>query len=149
NGTESWVASTRAIAANLRTNAQKAKAKAANQGAKNKAGAVAKAKAKANANAAGEPLADNGVLLTLSDVNENSVVNIKTARGDFNFKLSDIPYGGYIERLNGGVEIERIAAARQLTSDRATDHDYPSAAAGSDGTGYVAYTSFTPGIDRD
>src|SRR5262249_21749071 len=39
NGTESWVASTRAIAANLRTNAQKAKAKAANQGAKNKAGA--------------------------------------------------------------------------------------------------------------
>src|SRR5262249_34466655 len=58
-------------------------------------------------------------------------------------------HGSYIEKLNGGVEIERIAAARQLTSDRATDHDYPSAAAANDGTVYLAYTSFTPGIDRD
>src|SRR5262249_12339407 len=41
------------------------------------------------------------------------------------------------------------AAARQVTSDRITDHDYPAAAAAKDGTVYVAYISFTPGLDRN
>ena len=99
--------------------------------------------------ATGSNLADNGVLFTLTDVTEDSVVTIKTAQGEFNFKLSDIPYGKYIEKLDGGVEIERTAAARQVSSDRKTDHDYPAAAAAKDGTAYVTYTSFTPGIDRD
>lgn len=152
-GTTGWVASTREISPALRTNAQKAKAKAANQPAKGKgkAGAAAKAKAKAaaNLNDAGLPLADNGILLTLADVTEDSVVSVKTQQGDFNFKLSEIPYGKYVERLNGGVEIERTAAVHQVTNDRKTDHDYPAAAIAKDGTAYITYQSFTPGIDRD
>src|SRR5262245_11753459 len=135
NGTEGWSAATRPIAAALRTNAQKAKAKAANpqaNGKGKKAGAAAKAKAKANQNLndAGVPLADNGVLLSLADVTEDSVVSVKTAQGEFNVKLSEIPYGRYVERLDGGVEIERVAAWRQISNEGKTDDDYPSAAVG-------------------
>ncbi|HEY2411097.1 MAG TPA: hypothetical protein VGI40_02585 [Pirellulaceae bacterium] len=156
NGTEGWVASTRPAADN-RTGAQKAaaKAKAAEQKgtdgqpkAKGKKGGAA-AKAKAKAGATGGNLADNGVLISLTDVTEDSVVSIKTEQGEFNFKLSDIPYGKYIEKLEGGVEIERTGASRQVTSDRKTDHDYPAAAVAKDGTAYITYQCFTPGIDRD
>ncbi|HEX5103875.1 MAG TPA: hypothetical protein VFV87_08705, partial [Pirellulaceae bacterium] len=88
-GTEGWSASTRGAAATGRTNAQKGKAKA-----KAGAGAAAKAKAKAKAKAgAAATMADNGVLLTLADVTEASVVNVKTEEGDFQFKISEIPYG--------------------------------------------------------
>jgi hypothetical protein len=154
SGTTGWQAATRG-AVDTRTNAQKAKAKAAanpdangNQKAKGKGkGAAAKAKAKAGANIAG--LADNGVLLTLTDVTESSLVTVKTAQGNFEFKLSDIPYGKYIEKLDGAVEVERIAAARPLTADAKTDDDYPSAAVAADGTAYVAYTNYTPGLDRN
>jgi len=155
NGTEGWVASTRPVAVQLNA-AQKAKVRAAQQEAKanpdgnakgKKGGAAAKAKAKAGV--AGGNLADNGVLLTLTDVTEDSLVSIKTEQGEFSFKLSEVPYGKFIEKLEGGVEIERTAAARQVTSDRVTDHDYPSAAAAKDGTVYVAYVSFTPGLDRN
>jgi hypothetical protein len=136
NGTEGWKASTRAAAVTGRTNAQKAKAKA-----------KAKAK-KAKAKAAGGALADNGVILSLADVEENSVVTLKTGQGEFSFTLSEIPYGKFIERLAGAVEIERVAASRQITADTRTDDDYPSAAIAPDGTAYVAYGSFTPGISR-
>jgi hypothetical protein len=141
NGTEGWTASTRAAAATGRTNAQKGKAKA---------GAAAKAKAKAKAKAAdgSVALADNGVLLTLADVTEDSVVTVKTEQGEFSFKLAEVPYGKYLEQLQGAVEIERIGASRELTADPKTDDDYPSIAAAPDGTAYLAYSSFTPGLDR-
>src|SRR5262245_34850913 len=79
--------------------------------------------AKAKALAQGEALADNGVLLTLSDVTEDSVVVVKSDQGEFSFKLSEIPYGALAERLSGAVEIERIAATRPLTREAASDDD--------------------------
>jgi hypothetical protein len=143
SGTEGWTASTRSAVVVGRTNAKaKAKAKA---DAPNKA----KGKGQAKAKAAAGTLADNGVLVTLSGVTEESVVSVKTPQGDFQFTLSEIPYGKYVERLDGAVEIERVAATQPLTADRTTDDDYPSAAVAADGTIVVAYTSFTPGIDRD
>lgn len=152
NGTAGWTASTRA-AGDFRTNAQKAKAKAAQQktgtatAKGKKGGAAAKAKAKAGAGMSG--MADNGVLVTLTDVTEASSVTLKTDQGEITFKLSDIPYGTYITKLEGAVEVERTAAARQISSDRKTDDDYPSAATAKDGTVYLAYTSYTPGIPRE
>src|SRR5206468_6535611 len=68
---------------------------------------------------------------------------------EFSFTLSEIPYGKYIERMDGGVQIERVAASRQVSNDSKTDHDYPAAAVAKDGTVYVTYQSFTPGIDRN
>src|SRR4029453_8544232 len=99
NGTEGWTASTRPIGMALRTNAQKkAKANANQQANKNgtgkaKDGPVAKGKTKTNLNKDGVPLADNGVLLTLAEVTEDSIVSVKTQQGEFSFKLSEIPYG--------------------------------------------------------
>ncbi|HZN37012.1 MAG TPA: hypothetical protein VFB80_24445 [Pirellulaceae bacterium] len=150
NGTEGWTASTRPAAV-ARTNAQKAKAKAKQAANKaktpeQKAKAAANQKAKA---AAGAALADNGVLLTLANVDETSVVSVKTAQGDFTITLAEIPYGKVVEKLDGAVEVERIAAARQVSTDRKTDDDYPSAAAAPDGTVYVVCASYTPGIDRN
>jgi len=173
NGVAGWSASTRAAAAAKTNAAANAKAKqkalenqsktpeekataakaaankAANKAAKTpeqKAKQAAKQKAKAEA---GANLADNGVLLTLTDVSENSLVTVKSSQGEITFTLAEIPYGKVVEKLNGAVEIERIAAARQISADRKTDDDYPSAAAAKDGTVYVAYASYTPGIDRD
>jgi hypothetical protein len=93
-------------------------------------------------------MADNGVLLLLSDVTEDSVVKVKTTRGEFGFKLAEIRYGRFIEKLAGAVDIERVAASRPLTTAR-TDDDFPAVAVAEDGTAYVAWVSFTPGLDRD
>ena len=45
-------------------------------------------------------MADNGVILLLTEVSENSVVKVKTEQGDFDFKLADITYGKFVEKLN-------------------------------------------------
>ncbi len=95
-----------------------------------------------------QTMADNGVLLLLSEVTENSLVKVQTARGNFEFRLAEISYGKFIERLGGAVDIERVAASRALTSGR-TDDDFPALAVARDGTAYVAWISFTPGLDRD
>jgi hypothetical protein len=94
------------------------------------------------------PIADNGVLLSLTGVTEDSVVKVKTVQGDFSFKVAEAPYGKILDELNEAVEVERTASAVPLT-DSKTDDDYPSAAVAADGTVFTAYTSFTPGLDRD
>src|SRR4051812_16422060 len=78
-------------------------------------------------------MADNGVILLLTGVNEASVIKFKSAQGDFDFKLSDISYGRFIEKLDGAADVERVAASRPLTSER-TDDDYPALALAMDGT---------------
>src|SRR5215471_7441663 len=93
-------------------------------------------------------MADNGIILLLTGVGESSVVKFKSAQGNFDFKLSDITYGKFIEKLNGGADVERVAASRPLTTER-TDDDYPTLAVAADGTAYAAWVSFTPGLDRD
>jgi hypothetical protein len=93
-------------------------------------------------------MADNGVYLVLTGVTDSSLVKVETRQGNFEFRLAEIPYGQVIERLNGGVDIERVAASRQLTSQR-DDDDFPALAVARDGTTAVAWISFTPGIDRD
>ena len=126
-GTTGWQASTRSLTVRRTNNPKKAAAKGRG----------------GNAN-----MADNGVILLLSDVAENSVVKIKSAQGNFEFKLSEIAYGKFVEKLDGAVDVERVAATRPLTEGR-TDDDYPALAVAPDGTAYSAWVSFTPGLDRD
>lgn len=133
DGTTGWKAETRPLTVR-RSNAQKQKA--------------AGGKKKGKAAAAGGPMADNGVVLHLVDVTENSVVSITTPQGRFSFQLAEVPYGKILEKLDGNVDIERTAATRALTTAR-TDDDFPAVAVAPDGTSYVAHVSFTPGLDRD
>ena len=125
-GTTGWKASTRPLSVRRSNNAAKT--------ARGRGG---------NGN-----MADNGVILLLAGVDESSVVKVKTLQGDFDFKLADSSYGKFIEKLNGAVDIERVAASRPLTTGR-TDDDYPALAVAADGTAFAAWISFTPGLDRD
>ena len=81
-------------------------------------------------------MADNGVILLLTDVTDASVVKVKSAQGDFEFKLAEIGYGKFIERLKGAVDVERVAASRPLSSQR-TDDDYPTLTVAPNGTAYT------------
>jgi len=138
DGTTGWTASTRPLtvrAGGRTNNAQKQGKQAAKQGKKGK-------------QAGGGILGDNGVFLQLADVTDASVISVKTAAGDFIVPLSEIPYGKFTERLDGAVEVERVAATKPLTALN-TDDDFPAIATGSDGTVYVAYISYEPGIDRE
>ena len=110
--------------------------------------AKGKAKAKAAERTNGAPPSDNGVMISLADVNDRSMVSIKTSQGNFDFSLSELTYGSVLEKLDGAVEVERTGSAEQL-SQRRTDDDYPSIAVASDGTMYVAYVSYTPANNRD
>jgi len=124
-----WKASTRPLTVR-RSNAQK---KGAKTGKKK---------------TSGEPIADNGVILRLTGVAQDSVVTLKLPKGEVSFSLSEVSYQKSITRFDGAVEIERVAATARLSETRADD-DYPSMAVSADGTVYTAYTSFTPGLDRD
>lgn len=94
------------------------------------------------------PMQDNGVLIRLADVDESAEVRVSTRQGDFAFKLGDVPYGRRAELLSGRVIAQRTASGAKLTSDR-TDDDFPAIAIGANKDLFVAYQSFTPGIDRD
>ncbi len=125
-GTSGWRASTRQLTVRRSNNPKKA--------GKGRGG---------NAN-----MADNGVLLVLTGVNDASVVKVDSAQGKFEFKLSEVAYGKFVERLDGAVDVERVAASRPLSSTR-TDDDYPALSVAPDGTAFAAWISFTPGLDRD
>ena len=125
-GTTGWKASTRPLSVRRSNNAAKT--------AKGRGG---------NGN-----MADNGVILLLTEVNESSVVKVKTLQGSFDFKLADITYGKFVEKLNGAVDVERVAASRPLSTGR-MDDDYPALTVAADGTAFAAWISYTPGLDRN
>ena len=54
----------------------------------------------------------------------------------------------FVERLEGAVDIERVAATRPLASS-GSDDDYPALAVAPEGTAFATWISYTPGIDRD
>lgn len=130
DGTTGWKARTRPMVLDRRTNNPlKAKQQPAPAGT-------------------GVAMGDNGVVLTFTGVTEESQVTIKTPQGDVVFKLAEVPLGKTVEQLKGAVELQRTAATFPMTSEGGDD-DYPSAATGPDGAAWVAYTRYTPGIDRN
>ncbi|MBI5684083.1 MAG: hypothetical protein HZC54_03290 [Verrucomicrobia bacterium] len=92
------------------------------------------------------PIGDNGVIITLVDVMPSSEIVITTKPGEAKFKLSDLPFGKRLLRLEGNLEIERAPVAAAVAETPA-DEDYPAAVADRDGNVYVAYVAFTRGKD--
>ena len=87
-------------------------------------------------------MVDNGVILILRDVNESSLVSIRSKQGDFSFRLSEIPHGKVIERLRGAADVERIPATWPLAAKRDAEV-FPAMAIGKDGTTAAAWVAFT------
>src|SRR5579864_8227415 len=61
------------------------------------------------------PIVANGVILKLSDA-PDAEVSIRTAQGNFTFRLRDIPYGKSLKLLSGRVMVDRVPGAIQLTN---------------------------------
>ena len=66
---------------------------------------------------------------------------MKTAQGDFAFRLSQIPFGQTLSLLNGTVSVDRIPASTQITSSP-EEQDYPAAINGKNGDTWLAYVEF-------
>lgn len=95
------------------------------------------------------PIFENGVFVKLKDVTPDSVVELTTAPGKVSFKLSDLKHGEVLPLMEGRVAVQETAfTLRQMSKER-TDDDFPALAMAADGTGFLVYQSFTPGIDRD
>ncbi|MBM4080240.1 MAG: hypothetical protein FJ278_11120, partial [Planctomycetes bacterium] len=92
------------------------------------------------------PIGDNGVVITLADTQPSSDIEIAAKPGTVAFKLSEIPYGQRLQRLEGNLEIERAPAVMPIAQTDA-DEDCPSAVVGKDGTLYVAHVAFMRGQD--
>jgi hypothetical protein len=93
------------------------------------------------ANNPSRPIVANGVVAILSGPSENATVRVTTAQGNFDFKLSEIPYGTTASKLNGKVLVERVPAASRLTQTP-DEEDFPSAAVAKDGSVWLAYSVF-------
>ncbi len=87
------------------------------------------------------PIVPNGVVAQLSGTAEDSEIQVKTAQGDFEFRLSQIPFGSALNLLNGAVTVDRIPAFTQITSSP-EEQDYPAAIRGKDNDMWLAYVEF-------
>src|SRR5262249_34433682 len=92
------------------------------------------------------PVNDNGIIVTLSEVQNDSEIVFDAKPGKHTFKLSDVPFGKRISALGGNLLIERSPAAGDV-ADSIDDEDYPVSTRGKDGTIYLAYLAFTRGKD--
>ena len=87
------------------------------------------------------PFVATGVVVTLEGETAGTALNVHTAQGNFTVRLSDIPYGTVKSFLDGKVEADRVPPAARLTKN-ADEQDYPAAAAGKDGSVWLAYMEF-------
>ncbi|MEZ5351491.1 MAG: DUF3604 domain-containing protein [Bryobacteraceae bacterium] len=93
----------------------------------------------ANANRA--PMVGNGVVAQLTGVSNQTVLEVRTAQGDFTVRLGDIPYGKPAMAMDGRVYVDRIPATEAiLESDQ--EQDYPAAATSSTGEVWLAWLEF-------
>ncbi|MDQ6676251.1 MAG: hypothetical protein M3Z09_03040 [Acidobacteriota bacterium] len=90
----------------------------------------------------------NGVIAKLSQAAENTVLSVTTAQGNFEIRLSEIPYGTGVAKLDGKAFADRIPPTARIT-ESPEEEDFPSAAADKDGGIWMAYVSFRHNPDHD
>jgi hypothetical protein len=102
----------------------------------------------AAATAAAQVVVPNGVVVQLDGESENTELEVRTPRGNFTFRLSEIPYGTQKPLLNGAALVERVPAWTRITNTQ-DEQDYPAVAAGKSGEVWVAYLEFRHHPDKD
>ncbi|MBL8174501.1 MAG: hypothetical protein JNK48_07525 [Bryobacterales bacterium] len=83
----------------------------------------------------------NGVMVWLDQEAENATLDVETAQGNFSLRLAEVPYGSAKMFLEGRAMVDRIPGYERVTSDT-EEQDYPAAAAGKDGSVWIAYLEF-------
>ncbi|HTU22994.1 MAG TPA: hypothetical protein VMG10_33465, partial [Gemmataceae bacterium] len=94
--------------------------------------------------AAMEGIATVGIVLHLSDIQDDASLSISTAREGAEkaeVKLKDVLAGHAQELWGGKARVRLVTTASPLTSGK-TEDDFPAAAYGPDGTLWVAYISY-------
>lgn len=84
------------------------------------------------------PLAPNGIIIWLSGENPNTDVKVKTARGDFSFRLNEAAFGRFKYELGGRASVDLIPPNWQLTNS-SEEHDYPATATAPNGDIWLVY----------
>jgi hypothetical protein len=99
-------------------------------------------------NQVGQPFVANGVIIYLDDADENTLIDVNTAQGNFSIRLADIPYGKMANTLNNRVMVDRIPALTQLTNST-EEQDYPAAVTDKSGNVWLAYMEFKHNKDHN
>ena len=94
------------------------------------------------------PVGPNGIILWFTGEDESSQISVKTAKGSFSFRLSDVPYGKFHYALDGNAAVDRIPPSWRLT-DSPDEQDYPAAAVAPNGDIWLAYVEFRHRPDHD
>jgi hypothetical protein len=90
----------------------------------------------------------NGVIAHLSAGRPDAAVKVTTAQGNFEFSLSEVPYGAIVKRLNGRAYVDRVPPPTRIT-ETPDEEDFPSAAPAKDGSVWMAYSIFRHHPDHD
>ncbi len=99
----------------------------------------------------GTPILDvvaNGVIVHLPQASNDTVLRFKTAQGNFEVRLGEIPYGSSVLKLNGRVFADRVPAAERLT-ETPDEEDFPAAATAKNGDIWIAYVVFRHNPNHD
>jgi hypothetical protein len=98
--------------------------------------------------AAAPLMAANGVLVLLDNETANTELSVRTAQGNFSFRLSDLPYGAPRRLLNNRALVERVPDWSRVTRTP-DEEDFPAAAVDKSGDVWVAYLDFKHHPDHD
>lgn len=98
--------------------------------------------------AGGRPVVANGIVVHLAVHSNDATLRVQTAQGNFEARLSEIPYGNSVTRLDGRVFLDRVPPHRQITQTP-EEEDFPSAAVDRKGNVWMAYSVFRHNRDHD
>ena len=94
------------------------------------------------------PFVANGVIVRLSNANGDTSLHVETLEGNFDLRLSDIPYGKNEYLLNGRVMASRVPPTTKITNN-AEEQDYPAAATDQKGNIWMAFMIFRHNPDHN
>jgi len=98
--------------------------------------------------AGGRQVVANGVIVHVAARSADATLRFQTAEGAFDVPLRDIPYGTMVNRLDGRVQVDRVAEPLRIT-ETPDEEDFPSAAVDRKGDVWIAYSVFRHSGNHD
>jgi hypothetical protein len=98
--------------------------------------------------AGGRPVVANGVIVHLAARSGDPLLRVKTAQGNFEVRLKEIPYGTSVTKLENRIFVDRVPTPQQITATP-DEEDFPSAAVDREGNVWLAYSVFRHHADHN